>query len=200
MMPIFSRVATAIASVILLSALTAPTVSQSRAEQARPTSIYDFTVRDIDGREVKLSRFRGKVLLIVNVASQCGLTPQYKALQEVYEKYRKRGLVVLGFPANEFGNQEPGTNAEIKEFCTTKYRVTFPMFSKIVVKGEGQAPLYRYLTSVATSPEGAGDISWNFTKFLVGRDGKVEARFSPRTPPDHPDLLATIERLLDAKR
>src|SRR5512144_1344263 len=133
----------------------------------------DFTVKDIDGKDVDLAKtYKGKVVLMVNVASQCGLTPQYAELEKVYETYKERGLVVLGFPANEFNGQEPGTNAEIKEFCTSKYKVSFPMFSKIVVKGEGIHPLYKFLTEKESDPAFAGEIKWNFTKFLVGRDGK----------------------------
>ena len=162
-------------------------------------SVHDFTVNDINKRATKLSRYRGKVLLIVNVASRCGNTPQYAGLQDLYEKYRKQGLVVLGFPANEFGAQEPGSNAEIKEFCTANYRVTFPMFSKVVVKGEGQAPLYRHLTQKETNPDFAGEIEWNFAKFLIGRDGKPAARYSPRTQPNDAGLVKKIEELLKVR-
>jgi glutathione peroxidase len=161
--------------------------------------VLDFTVKDIDGKDVKLADYQGKVLLIVNVASKCGLTPQYAGLQDLYEKYKDKGLVVLGFPANEFGAQEPGTNAEIKQFCTSKYDVSFPMFSKIVVKGQGIHPLYQFLTSKETNPEFAGEIGWNFAKFLVGRDGKVIDRFDPRTAPDDAKLVAAVERALAAR-
>jgi glutathione peroxidase len=176
---------------VLLVALTAS------AQNAKPASSpLDYTVKSIDGKNVKLAKYRGKVVLIVNVASKCGLTPQYAGLQAAYEKYRKQGFVVLGFPANEFNGQEPGTDAEIKQFCSTTYRVTFPMFSKVVVKGDGQAPLYRFLTSKETNPDLAGDIEWNFAKFLVGRDGKVVARFRPRTAPADPALVTAIEEQL----
>ncbi len=174
--------------------------AQRPARTERPKTVYDFTVKDIDGRSVKLSRYRGKVLLIVNVAGKCGLTPQYSGLQSIYEKYRKRGFVILGFPANDFLAQEPGTEAEIKQFCSTNYRVTFPMFSKIVVKGEGQAPLYRFLTSKDTNPTGAGDIEWNFAKFLIGRDGKPVQRFASRTTPTDTSVTEAIEKLLADKR
>src|SRR3954453_21230453 len=132
----------------------------------KSTSVLDFKVKDIDGKEVDLSKYKGDVLLIVNVASKCGLTPQYKGLESTYEKYKDRGFAILAFPANEFGGQEPGSNAEIKEFCTKKYDVTFPVFSKIVVKGDGIHPLYQYLTGKETDGQFAGVIPWNFTKFL----------------------------------
>jgi glutathione peroxidase len=159
-------------------------------------SVLDFTLKDIKGQEVKLSQYKGKVLLLVNVASQCGLTPQYKELEALNKKYAKDGLVVIGIPANEFGAQEPGTNEEIAKFCTTKYDVTFPMMSKIVVKGKGIDPLYQFLTSKETNPDFAGDITWNFEKFLVGKDGKVIARFAPRVKPDDEKVIAAIEAAL----
>jgi glutathione peroxidase len=133
-------------------------------------------------------------VLVVNVASKCGLTPQYEELEKLYETYKPRGLVILGFPANEFGSQEPGTNSEIKEFCTSKYKVTFPMFSKIVVKGEGIHPMYKFLTEKETDPSYAGEIKWNFTKFLVGRDGKVIKRYAPNDTPQ--SLKGDIEKAL----
>src|ERR1700753_403496 len=146
-------------------------------------SIYDFTLNSIDGQPTSLGAYKGKVVLIVNVASRCGFTPQYTALESTYEKYKDQGFVIAGFPANNFGAQEPGTNAEIKTFCQTKYSVTFPMFSKVSVKGADTTPLYQYLTTTA-NPALAGDIKWNFTKFLVGRDGKVIKRFEPDVTPD----------------
>jgi len=153
-------------------------------------SIHDFTVGSIQGKTVALSEYQGKIALVVNVASRCGLTPQYKALEALYRQYKDRGFVVLGFPANNFKNQEPGTNEEIQQFCTRTYDVTFPMFSKISVAGEDKAPLYQYLTQTG------GEIPWNFTKFLVGRDGKVIARFEPKTTPDSPEVAAAIEKAL----
>jgi glutathione peroxidase len=159
------------------------------------SSIYDFTLPSIDGTPMPLASFRGKVMLVVNVASQCGYTPQYTALEAVYEKYRDRGLVVLGFPANNFGEQEPGTNAEIKTFCSTKYNVTFPMFAKISVLGHDQHSLYAYLTKQA-NPSVAGDIQWNFTKFLVDRSGHVVQRFESAVTPDSPQVIGSIEKLL----
>lgn len=161
--------------------------------------VLNFKVKDIDGKDVSLSQYRGKVLLLVNVASFCGNTPQYASLEKLYQKYKDQGLVVLGFPANEFGKQEPGTNAEIKEFCTSKYHVSFPMFSKIVVKGEGQAPLYRYLTDKTTNPKYGGNIEWNFAKFLVNRKGEVVGRFSAMLDPAKPEVVEAIEKELQAR-
>src|SRR5947209_10402568 len=142
------------------------------AEDKGPLS---YTLKDMKGNPVELSKYKGKVVLLVNVASKCGLTPQYEALEALYEKHEKDGFVIVGIPANEFGGQEPGTNEEIEKFCTSKYSVKFPMMSKIVVKGEGIDPLYKYLTSLDTAPAKKGDITWNFEKFLVGKDGKVVA-------------------------
>jgi glutathione peroxidase len=152
-----------------------------------------FTLKDIKGNPVELSRYKGKVVLLVNVASQCGLTPQYEGLEALYEKYQKDGFVLIGIPANEFGKQEPGTNEEIEKFCTSKYSVTFPMMSKVVVKGEGIDPLYKFLTEQETKPAPKGDISWNFEKFLVGKDGQVVARFNPKTAPTDAKLNEAIQ-------
>ncbi|MEM9367216.1 MAG: glutathione peroxidase [Planctomycetota bacterium] len=153
----------------------------------------EFKMKNIDGETVDLHDYEGNVVVIVNVASRCGLTPQYAGLQDLYEKYSDKGLVVLGFPCNEFAGQEPGSDSEIKQFCSTKYDVTFPMFSKIVVNDGDVAPLYKYLKEVDTDPEGAGRISWNFEKFLIGRDGKVAGRYSPRTKPYDESFIAAIE-------
>jgi glutathione peroxidase len=157
--------------------------------------LYSYTLNSIDGKPAPLADYKGKVVLIVNVASQCGYTPQYSALEAIYEKYKDQGFVILGFPANNFGAQEPGTNEEIKTFCTRKYSVTFPMYSKISVKGADQAPLYAYLTK-ETGPGLTGDIKWNFTKFLVDRDGKVVQRFEPAVTPDSKEVTAAIEKQL----
>ena len=157
--------------------------------------VYTFTLNSIEGRPAPLAAYKGKVVLLVNVASQCGYTPQYSALEAIYEKYKDRGFVILGFPANNFGAQEPGTNDEIKTFCTRKYSVTFPMYSKISVKGDDQAPLYTYLTK-ETGAGIAGEIQWNFTKFLVDRDGKVVQRFEPAITPDSKEVTAAIEKQL----
>jgi len=161
-------------------------------------SIYDFTVKSIDGESTPLSRFQGKVVLVVNVASRCGFTPQYAALEKVYEKYQDRGFVILGFPANNFGGQEPGTNQEIKTFCSTKYNVSFPMMAKVSVKGDDQTPLYQFLTDKAANPSTGGEIQWNFTKFLIGPDGRAAARFEPNVTPDDPQVTGKIEKELAA--
>ncbi len=156
----------------------------------------NLSVKDIDGKTVPLKEYRGKVLLIVNVASHCGFTPQYKALQEVYEKYKAKGFAVLGFPCNQFGAQEPGSNEEIKQFCSSKYNVTFPMFDKIDVNGANRAPLYTSLAG-KESPF-AGDIKWNFSKFLVGRDGTILKRFESPVKPDSAELTQAVETALAA--
>lgn len=160
------------------------------------SSIYDFTMPSINGQETPLASYKGKVALVVNVASRCGYTPQYTALESVYEKYKGEGLVVLGFPANNFMGQEPGSNQEIKTFCTRTYHVSFPMFSKISVKGDDKAPLYQYLTGKADNPQTGGEIKWNFTKFLIARDGTIVARFEPAVTPDSPQVTAAIEKAL----
>jgi glutathione peroxidase len=159
------------------------------------SGVYSFTLNSIDGKPAPLADYKGKVVLLVNVASQCGFTPQYSALEAIYEKYKDQGFVILGFPANNFGAQEPGTNEEIKTFCTRKYSVTFPMYSKISVKGDDQAPLYAYLTK-ETGAGIAGEIKWNFTKFLVDRDGKVIQRFEPAVTPDSKEVTGAIEKQL----
>ena len=158
--------------------------------------IYGFTMKTIDGKDKPLSDYKGDVLLIVNVASFCGHTPQYENLENLYEKYKDKGFRILGFPANNFGAQEPGTDKEIKEFCTTKYHVSFDMFSKISVKGEDQHPLYRYLTK---DTDFTGDIGWNFTKFLVDRDGKVVARFDTKVLPTDDEVTKKLDQLMAEK-
>jgi glutathione peroxidase len=166
---------------------------------AKTPPLYKFKMKDIDGKDVKLKKYKGNVLLIVNTASKCGYTPQYESLQAVYDKYKSQGLEILGFPTNNFGGQEPGTNEEIKEFCTTKYKVTFPMFAKISVKGDDQNELYKYLTSKETNPAFAGDITWNFNKFLVDRKGNVVARFTSKDKPDSETVTQAIEKYLKEK-
>ncbi|MCI0568038.1 MAG: glutathione peroxidase [Acidobacteria bacterium] len=156
-------------------------------------SIYDFTLNDIDGHPRPLSQFKGKVLLLVNTASFCGNTPQYADMEQMYEQYRERGLEILAFPANNFGRQEPGTDQEIKTFCYTKYSLTFPLFSKISVKGADKHPLYRYLTEQSPFP---GEVEWNFQKYLVDRQGKVVARYHHRTKPLSDDIVRDVEREL----
>lgn len=163
---------------------------------ASAASLYDLPLQDIDGHSTTLAPYRGRVMLIVNVASLCGNTPQYKALETLYEAQKDKGLVVLGFPCNQFGSQEPGTNAEIKEFCTSEYHVTFPMFDKLEVNGANRHPLYQQLAG-AGSPF-AGDIEWNFAKFLVGRDGKILARFKAGMKPDDPAITRAIQAALGA--
>ena len=143
-----------------------------------------------------LATYKGKVVMLVNVASRCGYTPQYSALESLYEKYKGQGFVIVGFPANNFGAQEPGTNEEIKTFCSRKYNVTFPMYSKVSVKGDDQTPLYQFLTDKSANPQTGGDIKWNFTKFLIGPDGRVITRFEPDVTPDAPQVTAAIEKAL----
>ena len=171
----------------------------ANSTSAASPSVFDFKMKDIDGKEVKLKKYKGNVLLVVNTASKCGYTPQYESLQATYDKYRSQGFYVLGFPANNFGEQEPGTEKEIKEFCTSKYKVTFPMFAKISVKGEDQDPLYAYLTGKETNPEFAGDITWNFNKFLIDRKGRIVARWSSKEKPDSETISAAIEKYLASK-
>jgi glutathione peroxidase len=168
----------------------------SPTEPPKEKSLYEFSMKNIDGNETKLEIYKGKVLLIVNTASKCGLTPQYEALQAVYDKYKEKNFVILGFPANNFMGQEPGTEEEIKEFCTLRYKVTFPMFAKISVKGTDQHPFYTFLTNEKSNPGFAGDISWNFEKFLIGKDGKTLARFSPSTKPNDEKVIEAIEKAL----
>lgn len=167
-------------------------------ETTNMSNIYEIPVKTIDGEETTLAEYRGKVMLVVNVASKCGFTSQYAGLQKLYERYKDKGLVVLGFPANDFMRQEPGTNAEIKEFCSLKFNVTFPMFAKITVKGDDMHPLYRHLTEQATNPNSPGKISWNFNKFLIGRDGQVADRFGSRTKPLSKDVTVAVEKALSS--
>jgi glutathione peroxidase len=159
-------------------------------------SIYDFTMKSIDDQPVSLKSYSGKVVLLVNVASKCGFTPQYAGLEALYDKYKDRGLVIIGVPANNFAQQEPGTNEEIKTFCSRKYNVTFPMMSKVSVLGEDETPLYRFLTDKSSNPQVGGDIKWNFTKFLFDRNGKPVARFEPAVTPDSPQVQTAIESAL----
>jgi glutathione peroxidase len=159
-------------------------------------NLYDFTMDDIDGKPVNLNHYRGKVLLVVNTASLCGNTPQYRDLEAIYEQYHDKGFEVLAFPANNFGQQEPGTNAEIKGFCLTKYSVSFPLFSRISVKGSDKHPLYRYLTEQSPFP---GEVEWNFQKYLVDRSGNVVGRFHHRTKPLSPEIVQEVERVLTTK-
>jgi len=158
------------------------------------STLYDFTVNDIHGKPVALDRYKGKVLLVVNTASECGFTPQYKGLEALYEKYRAKGLEVLGFPCNQFGGQEPGSEAAIEQFCEVNYGVTFPLFAKVDVNGDDAAPVYRYLKSSKPGLLGTEAIKWNFTKFLVDREGKVVARYAPKETPE--SIAPAIEKVL----
>jgi glutathione peroxidase len=171
----------------------------TQASDKDKPSPLDFKVKDIDGKDVNLADYKGKVVMIVNVANKCGFTPQYKALEAVYEKYKDQGFVIIDFPANNFKSQEPGSNEEIKQFCSDKYNVTFPMMSKISVKGDDKAPLYKFLTEEPTAGDFKGDISWNFNKFLVDRNGQVFARFASPTKPDDAQVTGAIEKALAAK-
>jgi glutathione peroxidase len=159
-------------------------------------SVYDFTLNSIDHHPVNMSSFHGKALLVVNVASKCGFTPQYAALESLYEKYKGQGLVIVGIPANNFASQEPGTDEEIKKFCSNKYNVSFPMMSKESVVGPDKAPLYSFLTNKTANPAIGGEIKWNFTKFLFDRNGKPVARFEPAVKPDSPEMIAAVETAL----
>lgn len=167
------------------------------AEGGKVAPALDFKMKSLTGKDVDLSKYQGKVVLVVNVASKCGLTPQYEGLQGLHEKYGSKGLAILGFPANNFGKQEPGSNDEIAEFCKANYGVGFDMFSKVSVKGDDKCDLYKFLTSKETNPKFAGDITWNFEKFLIGRNGEVIQRFSPRVSPSDPKVIAAIEAELN---
>lgn len=177
-------------------AATIITAAQAAEKGGKVPAALNFKMKSLTGKEVDLSKYRGKVVLIVNVASQCGLTPQYEGLEELHEKYAGQGLAVLGFPANEFGKQEPGEDSEIAEFCQQNYGVKFDMFSKVVVKGEGQCPLYKFLTSKESDPKFPGDITWNFEKFLINRDGEIVDRFAPKVKPDSQEVVSAIENEL----
>jgi glutathione peroxidase len=185
-----ARIISLTAAVVLSFLLMQTALAQSPS--APPAGPLDFTVQNIDGQATDLSQFKGKVVMIVNVASKCGFTPQYAGLESLYEKYKDQGFVIIGFPANNFHSQEPGTNLEIKTFCTGKYNVTFPMMAKISVKGDDKAPIYKYLTE---TPKGGipGEITWNFNKFLIGRDGQVIARFPSNVKPDGAVVIGAVE-------
>jgi glutathione peroxidase len=159
-------------------------------------NVLNNTVKNIEGQSVELSKYEGKVVLIVNVASRCGHTPQYTKLQEIFDKYKEKGFVVLGFPCNQFGSQEPGSNEEIQKFCSSKYKVTFDLFDKVEVNGADAAPLYKQLTALDAKPKGTGAVKWNFEKFVLNRKGEVIGRFDPKVTPDNADLVAMIEKAL----
>lgn len=172
--------------------------SDLMAEDKTPAAL-DFKMKSLTGKDVELSKYQGKVLLVVNVASACGYTPQYRPMQAMHEKYAGQGLAVLGVPCNQFGKQEPGSEKQIQEFCDTKFGVKFDMLAKVDVNGPGACGLYQHLTKVDTKPEGAGKISWNFEKFVIGRNGAVVARFAPGTEPDAPEVIKVLESELAKK-
>jgi glutathione peroxidase len=192
------------ASLIALGVLVMPSTTTAKEEpktQAKEAKApLEVEMETLDGKKVNLAKkYKGKVVLLVNVASKCGKTPQYEPLQAMHEKYKKKGLAIVGVPCNQFGKQEPGSAEEIAEFCTTKYGVKFDMLAKVDVNGDEAAPLYKFLTSEKTNPRYAGKITWNFEKFLIGRDGKVVARYSPRVEPDSEEVVKAIEKELAKK-
>lgn len=181
---------------VLFGVLAMGSFSVAGDDDKKAPAALAFEMETLDGKKVSLDKYSGKVILVVNVASECGLTGQYEGLQELYDKYKDKGLVVLGFPCNQFGSQEPGSAEEIKSFCTKNYGVTFDMFAKIDVNGDNAAPFYKHLTALETKPKGAGKIGWNFEKFLIGKDGTVAARFAPTVEPKADDVVKQIEALL----
>lgn len=183
----------------LLFCFMAPLSAEDKKPEAAVPAALNFTVKSLDGKDVELSKYQGKVVMIVNVASRCGATPQYAALENLQKTYKDDGLVILGFPCNQFGQQEPGSAEEIREFCSSKYNVTFDMFSKVDVNGDQAAPLYKFLTGADSNPQFAGKIGWNFEKFVIGRDGKVAARFKTGVEPDSEPVVATIKQELEKK-
>jgi glutathione peroxidase len=185
-----------VAGLLLLAPVFAPAEGKDKGDN-KVVSVLNFKMKSLDGKDVDLSKCQGKVVLIVNVASKCGYTPQYKGLQKLHEKYAKEGLVILGVPANEFGKQEPGSNEEIAKFCESNYNVKFPMLAKVVVKGDGICPLYKHLTSKETNPKFGGEIKWNFTKFLVSKDGEIVGRFESAVEPEQ--MTGAIEKELQKK-
>ncbi|NNE93671.1 MAG: glutathione peroxidase [Verrucomicrobiales bacterium] len=182
----------------ILATLLALSIPAFAAEKKKAESVHDFTVENIAGEKVDLADYKGKVLLIVNVASKCGVTYHYDGMQRLHQYFGEKGLVVMGFPANNFGGQEPGTNDEIAKFCKSNHGVTFPMFAKVSAKGEDQAPLFKFLTT-SKNPDLEGDIGWNFEKFLVGKNGKLLRRFDSNTEPDDPEVVKAIEAALAEK-
>lgn len=191
------------AAIGLLAAVGGAGNSDEKTGEKKVPAVLNFKMKRLDGKPGDLSAYQGKVVLIVNVASQCGLTPQYEQLEALHEKFAEKGLAVLGFPANEFGSQEPGTDAEIDKYCKDNYKVKFDMFSKVVVKpakdGPEPCPLYKFLTSKETDPKFSGEISWNFEKFLIGRNGEIVARFKPQVKPDSKEVTTAIETELAKK-
>jgi glutathione peroxidase len=186
------------AAITALFAMAQATFAEENAAR-KISPALNFKVQSLDGKDVDLSQYQGKVVLIVNVASKCGLTPQYAKLEELYTKYGGQGFVILGFPCNQFRGQEPGTSEEIRKFCTSKYNVTFPLMAKVEVNGDGACELYKHLKALDVKPKGPGEVTWNFEKFLIGRDGQVVARFQPRTAPDAAEVVKAIETELTKK-
>ena len=182
-------------AVTLVLAVSLSVYAQEKKEKVPP--VLNFKMKGIDGKMVDLSKYKGKVILFVNVASYCGNTDQYAPLENMYKKYKKSGLVIVGVPSNDFGKQEPGTDAEIAKFCQKEYGVSFPMLSKVVVRGKKQVPLYKFLTSKKTNPKFGGAVRWNFDKFLIGRDGSVVARFNPGADPMSKEVLDKIHKALE---
>jgi glutathione peroxidase len=189
------KLATLVLSAVVCLGLAQPAPAQEK-ESKKVAPALKFKAKDIQGKTVELSRYQGKVVLIVNVASECGYTQQYKGLQELHAKYAKDGLAILGFPSNEFGKQEPGTEKQIEEFCTKNYGVKFDMFSKVEVKGNDAHPLFKFLTSKETNPKSAGPVRWNFEKFLIGRDGTIIARFASDVAPESDEFQKAIRTAL----
>lgn len=181
-----------LAGLVLFGSLVAVNAQEKKEEKPVPAAL-NYTMKSLDGKDVKLSDYQGKVILMINTASKCGYTPQYEGLQKLYTKYQEKGLVLLGFPANDFRQQEPGTDAAIAEFCKENYGVTFPMFSKISVLGAEKAPLYKYLTDAANDPTKGGEVKWNFEKFLIGKDGKVVGRYRSAVTPQSDEIVKAIE-------
>jgi glutathione peroxidase len=192
------RIVTALVGLAAVLTFACPTPADDQGAKNVPP-VLNFDMKNLAGKDVKLSQYQGKVILMVNVASQCGYTPQYKGLEALHEKYAKEGLVVLGVPANDFGKQEPGSNDEIAKFCKTNYDVKFAMLAKVVVKGDGQVPLYKFLTSKETNPRFGGPIKWNFTKFLINRQGEIVGRFEPAVKPESAEVTKAIEAALAQK-
>jgi glutathione peroxidase len=179
--------------------VTTQTLSAEDKAADKPPAALSFKVQSLEGKDVDLTQYQGKVVLVVNVASKCGLTPQYKALEALYQKYNSQGLVILGFPCNQFKGQEPGTAEDIRKFCTSNYSVTFPLMAKVEVNGPGACDLYKHLKALDVKPKGPGEITWNFEKFVIGRNGQVVARFQPKTTPDAAEVVSTIESELGKK-
>jgi glutathione peroxidase len=195
----FALTATACAKSPQITVIKEPTKEPAVAKDKQPVSPLDFKVKDIDGKEADLAQYKGKVVLIVNVASKCGYTPQYEGLEALYKKYADQGLVIIGFPANDFGAQEPGTNEDIAKFCSSKYSVTFPMMAKISTLGSEKAPIYKFLTEKATAGDFAGEIAWNFNKFLIDRNGNIIARYGSPVAPLDEKITGEVEKAIAAK-